>query len=121
MGGDVVPKDINSAIATMKTKKSIQFVDWSPTGFKVGINDAPTTVVPGSNLAKTPRSVCMLSNTTAIQTAWGRLNHKFDLMYVKRAFVHWYVGEGMGRGSSLRHGKIWLHWRETMWRLERME
>merc|ERR1712080_551675 len=25
------------------------------------------------------------------------------------------------RGSSLRHGKIWLHWRETMWRLERME
>jgi len=97
--GDVVPKDINSAIATMKTKKSIQFVDWSPTGFKVGINDAPTTVVPGSNLAKTPRSVCMLSNTTAIQTAWGRLNHKFDLMYVKRAFVHWYVGEGMEEGE----------------------
>ena len=26
--GDVVPKDINSAIATMKTKKNIQFVDW---------------------------------------------------------------------------------------------
>ncbi len=26
--------------------------------------------------------------------AWARLNHKFDLMYSKRAFVHWYVGEG---------------------------
>ncbi|KAJ3603181.1 hypothetical protein NHX12_030924 [Muraenolepis orangiensis] len=22
------------------------------------------------------------------------LDHKFDLMYAKRAFVHWYVGEG---------------------------
>lgn len=23
------------------------------------------------------------------------VDHKFDLMYSKRAFVHWYVGEGM--------------------------
>ena len=37
------------------------------------------------------RSVCMLSNTTAIEAAWARLNHKFDLMYAKRAFVHWSV------------------------------
>merc|ERR1711892_1516034 len=26
-------------------------------------------------------------------------NHKFDLMYAKRAFVHWYVGEGMEEGE----------------------
>lgn len=37
----------------------------------------------------------MLSNTTAIEEAWAKLNHKFDLMYNKRAFVHWYVSEGM--------------------------
>ena len=37
----------------------------------------------------------MLSNTTAIAEAWARLNHKFYLMYAKRAFVHWYTGEGM--------------------------
>ena len=36
--GDVVPKDVNAAIANVKTQKSIQFVDWCPTGFKVGIN-----------------------------------------------------------------------------------
>ena len=64
--GDVVPKDVNAAIATIKTKRSIQFVDWCPTGFKVGINYQPPTVVPGGDMAQMPRAVCMLSNTTAI-------------------------------------------------------
>merc|ERR1712029_91973 len=68
--GDVVPKDVNAAIATIKTKRSIQFVDWCPTGFKVGINYQPPTVVPGGDLAN-----------------------------AKRAFVHWYVGEGMEEGE----------------------
>ncbi|XDA83737.1 hypothetical protein R6Z07M_013581 [Ovis aries] len=97
--GDVVPKDVNAAIATIKTKRSIQFVDWCPTGFKVGINYQPPTVVPGGDLAKVQRAVCMLSNTTAIAEAWARLDHKFDLMYAKRPFVHWYVGEGMEEGE----------------------
>merc|ERR1711881_188786 len=97
--GDVVPKDVNAAIATIKTKRTIQFVDWCPTGFKCGINYQPPTVVPGGDLARVDRSVCMLSNTTAIAEAWARLDHKFDLMYSKRAFVHWYVGEGMEEGE----------------------
>merc|ERR1719296_492631 len=29
--GDVVPKDVNAAVATIKTKRTIQFVDWFPT------------------------------------------------------------------------------------------
>nr|ADD38668.1 Tubulin alpha chain [Lepeophtheirus salmonis] len=99
--GDVVPKDVNVAIAQIKTKKNIQFVDWCPTGFKVGINYQAPTVVPGGDLAKVQRAVCMLSNTTAISEAWGRLDHKFDLMYAKRAFVHWYVGEGMEEGEFM--------------------
>ena len=97
--GDVVPKDVNAAIATIKTKRTIQFVDWCPTGFKVGINYQPPTVVPGGDLAKVQRAVCMLSNTTAIAEAWARLDHKFDLIYAKRALVHWYVGEGMEEGE----------------------
>ena len=67
--------------------------------FQVGINYQPPTVVPGGDLAKVQRAVCMLSNTTAIAEAWARLDHKFDLMYAKRAFVHWYVGEGMEEGE----------------------
>ena len=97
--GDVVPKDVTAAIANIKEKRTIQFVDWCPTGFKVGINCERPSVVPGGDLAKVNRSVCMLSNTTAIAEAWARLNHKFDLMYAKRAFVHWYVGEGMEEGE----------------------
>ena len=35
--GDVVPKDVNAAIAAIKASKSVQFVDWCPTGFKVNL------------------------------------------------------------------------------------
>jgi len=97
--GDVVSKDVSAAIASIKTKRTIQFVDWCPTGFKVGLNYQPPSCVPGGDLAKVQRALCMLSNTTAIVEAWQRLNHKFDLMYAKRAFVHWYVGEGMEEGE----------------------
>ena len=34
-----------------------------------------------------------------VSTCCPRLDHKFDLMYAKRAFVHWYVGEGMEEGE----------------------
>ncbi|BFZ10048.1 hypothetical protein BsWGS_13087 [Bradybaena similaris] len=97
--GDVVPRDVSEAISFIKCNRSIQFVDWCPTGFKVGINYQPPTVVPGSDQAKVQRAVCMMSNNTAIAEAWSRLDHKFDLMYAKRAFVHWYVGEGMEEGE----------------------
>merc|ERR1712087_260501 len=62
--GDVVPKDVNAAVATIKTKRTIQFVDWCPTGFKCGINYQPPTVVPGGDLAKVMRACCMISNST---------------------------------------------------------
>nr|XP_024369266.1 tubulin alpha-4 chain-like isoform X2 [Physcomitrium patens] len=50
--GDVVPKDVNQAVSTIKTKRTIQFVDWCPTGFKCHINYQRSTVVPGGDLAK---------------------------------------------------------------------
>merc|ERR1719469_834170 len=60
---------------------------------------APPTVVPGGDLAKVMRAVAMMSNTTAIAELYSRIDHKFDLMYAKRAFVHWYIGEGMEEGK----------------------
>ncbi|KAJ6795762.1 tubulin alpha chain-like [Iris pallida] len=97
--GDVVPKDVNAAVATIKTKRTIQFVEWCPTGFKYGINYQPRTVVPRGNLAKVQRAVCMISNSTNIAKVFSHIDHKFDLMYAKRTFVYWYVGEGMEEGE----------------------
>jgi len=97
--GDVAPKDVNGAVGAIKNKKTIQFVDWCPTGFKCGINYQAPTVVPGGDLAQVERAVCMISNSTAIVEVFSRINKKFDLMYAKRAFVHWYVGEGMEEGE----------------------
>ncbi|MCO5597092.1 hypothetical protein L7F22_051166 [Adiantum nelumboides] len=50
-------------------------------------------------LAKVQRAVCMISNSTSVAEVFSRIDHKFDLMYAKRAFVHWYVGEGMEEGE----------------------
>ncbi|KAJ7928647.1 tubulin A, partial [Mycena leptocephala] len=91
--GDVVPKDTQAAVASIKMKRTIQFVDWCPIGFKMGICNEPAACVPRGDLAKITRSLCMLANTTAISAAWGRLDYKFNLMYSKRAFVYWYVGD----------------------------
>ena len=87
--GDVAPKDVNATIAEIKNRKSVTFVDWCPTGFKVGINYQAPTVVPGADLAKVNKAVTCLVNTSAIKEAWTRLDRKFDLMFAKRAFVHW--------------------------------
>jgi tubulin alpha len=108
--GDVVPKDVNSAIATMKTKKTIQFVDWCEGGFKVGINYQPPTVVPGGDLAKVMRSVTTLSNTTAIASFWSETLTKFDLLISKGAFLHHFIGAGMEefdiREARINLGKL---------------
>jgi tubulin alpha len=90
--GDVVSKDVNVSIQKIiaqSSSRKVRFVDWCRTGFKVGLNSEPMSVVAESSQARTDRSVCLVANTTAVQTAWGRLNYKFDLLYAKRAFVHW--------------------------------
>nr|XP_053626557.1 tubulin alpha-3 chain-like [Cherax quadricarinatus] len=93
--GDVTPNDVQRAICDVKLKKTVQFVEWCPTGFKIGINSGSPKVLPGGDLAEMSRAVCMLANTTAMKDSWDRINHKFDLMYSRRAFVHWYVGAGL--------------------------
>uniref|UniRef100_A0A915HKD9 Tubulin/FtsZ 2-layer sandwich domain-containing protein n=1 Tax=Romanomermis culicivorax TaxID=13658 RepID=A0A915HKD9_ROMCU len=95
--GDVTARDVNAAIQHVKTNRTVQFVDWSPTGFKKNFDKKQTIAAYTSAAAK--RACCLICNTTAIVQAWRRLNKKFDLMYSRRAFVHWYVGEGMEEGE----------------------
>uniref|UniRef100_A0A224XC76 Tubulin alpha chain n=1 Tax=Panstrongylus lignarius TaxID=156445 RepID=A0A224XC76_9HEMI len=99
--GDVAPKDVNAAIAQIKKKKEVKFVDWSPSGFKVGINNRAPCCLPEGDIAPTRRALCMLCNTTAIKSAWAAINIKYNLMMSKKAFFHWYTGEGMDEQEFL--------------------
>lgn len=98
-GNNIFPKDVNDACKAIKTKKNVSFVNWVPTGIKTGINDQIPSTVPDSDLAKAAKSVCAIANSTAIAEVFARIDTKFDLLYSKRAFVHWYVGEGMEEGE----------------------
>ena len=40
--GDIIPCDVNSSIAAIKKQRTISFVDWYLTGFKIGINHLAT-------------------------------------------------------------------------------
>uniref|UniRef100_A0A182M932 Tubulin alpha chain n=1 Tax=Anopheles culicifacies TaxID=139723 RepID=A0A182M932_9DIPT len=93
--GHILPKDINEAIASIKATRSVQFVDWSPTGFKIGINSMTPKMAPTGDLVPVRRCVTMLASRTAISDAWSNIDEQFDVMYRKRAFVHWFLGEGM--------------------------
>jgi len=97
--GDVVPKDVSASIATIKTKRTIQFVDWCPTGFKCGINYKSPCVPFGWEMHRNCRGGLMLANNTAIAETFSRNDHKFDLMFSKRAFVHQLVADGLEEGE----------------------
>jgi len=97
--GNINPKEINFALTSVKSNENIHFVNWCPTGFKCGINYQTPKMILSSKIYYSSRSVCMLVNTTAINLVFKRISFKFDIMYSKRAFVHWFVGEGMEEGE----------------------
>ena len=68
--------------------RTIQFVDWNP-GHNIGFSKQPFNKLGG----------CLIASSTSIAECFARIDHKFDLMYAKRAYVHWYVGEGMEEGE----------------------
>jgi len=98
--GNVKAKKANAAVQWMKTNKKVCFVEWMPTGFKVGLNEEPAAAVENDELAQFERNVVVIGNNTAISRVFSeRISKKYDMMYSQRAFVHWYVGEGMEEGE----------------------
>lgn len=93
--GDNKPKDLSATVATVRFKIRTEFVDWFSIGTRFGMDFRPPVVFPESDIAKFSRSVCILSNSTGMRETWSRLRQKFDLLYSKRAFVHWYLKDGM--------------------------
>jgi tubulin alpha len=98
--GDINSKDTNATVQWLKNNKKITLVDWCPTGFKTGLNEVPAALVEGDEMGAAPRNVVLIGNNTAISRVFSdRIAKKYDLMYSQRAFVHWYVGEGMEEGE----------------------
>jgi len=99
--GQVKAKEANATVQWLKTNKKVTFVEWVPTGFKVGLNEVPAARVGDHDeTALFDRNVVMIGNNTAMSRVFSeRISKKYDLMYSQRAFVHWYVGEGMEEGE----------------------
>jgi len=98
--GDVKSKEANATVQWLKQNKKCTFVEWCPTGFKIGLNEIPPAVLPEDDVAPAKRNAVMIGNNTGIQRIFSdRIARKYDLMYSQRAFVHWYVGEGMEEGE----------------------
>ncbi|PSN36952.1 Tubulin beta chain, partial [Blattella germanica] len=63
------------------------FVEWIPNNVKVAVCDIPPR---GLRMSAT-----FIGNTTAIQEIFKRISEQFTAMFRRKAFLHWYTGEGM--------------------------
>merc|ERR1712241_285711 len=98
--GNVTSKDANSNIQKLKRNRKVSFVEWMPTGFKVGLNDITCAAVDDDVVKYSARTCAMIGNNVAVNRVFvDRLSKKYDMMYSQRAYVHWYVGEGMEEGE----------------------
>merc|ERR1712054_394124 len=63
------------------------FVEWIPNNIKSSVILEPPK---DSNMSAT-----FVSNTTALKDMFKRLSTQFSSLYKRKAFLHWYKGEGM--------------------------
>ncbi|GFH15386.1 tubulin beta-1/beta-2 chain [Haematococcus lacustris] len=68
-------------------KNSSYFVEWIPNNVKSSVCDIPPK---GLKLSAT-----FIGNSTAIQEMFKRVSEQFTAMFRRKAFLHWYTGEGM--------------------------
>jgi tubulin beta len=85
--GKLSSKDIDDQMQYMMNKNSSHFVEWIPNNFKASICDVPPVGLKMSSV--------FVGNSTAIQEAWKRVVDQFGVMFRRKAFLHWYTGEGM--------------------------
>jgi len=111
--GEIKSKEANSTVQWLKQNNKVSFVEWCPTGFKIGLNNTPAAQILTADgqakgkdgeyidkMAPAKRNVTMIGNNVAVSRVFTeRITKKYDMMYAQRAFVHWYVGEGMEEGE----------------------
>jgi len=85
--GKISSKEVDDQMLTIANKYSNYFVEWIPNNLKASICDIPPKGLKMSSV--------FVGNSTAIQEAWKRVAEQFTLMFRRKAFLHWYTGEGM--------------------------
>ncbi|KAG8007640.1 Tubulin beta-6 chain [Nibea albiflora] len=85
--GRMSTKEVDEQMLAMQQKNSNYFVDWIPHNVKVAVCDIPPR---GLKMAST-----FIGNNTAIQEIFRRVGEQFSMMFRRKAFLHWYTGEGM--------------------------
>merc|ERR1712115_385828 len=69
--GNVKAKKANATVQWMKTNKKVTFVEWCPTGFKVGLNERPAARVEDDEMASFDSNVVMIGNNTAVSRVFS--------------------------------------------------
>lgn len=85
--GRMSTREVDEQMMNIQDKNSAFFVEWIPNNVKTAICDIPPR---GLKMSAT-----FIGNTTAIQELFKRISEQFSAMFRRKAFLHWYTGEGM--------------------------
>ncbi|KAF9675420.1 hypothetical protein SADUNF_Sadunf09G0030500 [Salix dunnii] len=85
--GKMSTKEVDEQMLNVQNKNSSYFVEWIPNNVKSTVCDIPPT---GLQMAST-----FIGNSTSIQEMFRRVSEQFTAMFRRKAFLHWYTGEGM--------------------------
>ncbi|CAL1544362.1 unnamed protein product [Lymnaea stagnalis] len=85
--GRMSMKEVDEQMLNVQNKNSSYFVEWIPNNIKTAVCDiAPRGL---------KMSATFIGNNTAIQELFKRISEQFTAMFRRKAFLHWYTGEGM--------------------------
>lgn len=85
--GRMSMKEVDEQMLNVQNKNSSYFVEWIPNNVKTAVCDIPPR---GLKMSAT-----FVGNSTAIQELFKRISEQFTAMFRRKAFLHWYTGEGM--------------------------
>jgi len=85
--GKMSTKEVDEQMLSIQNKNQAYFVEWIPNNMKSSVCDVPPTF--------TTMSATFIGNSTAIQGLFKRVSEQFGAMFRRKAFLHWYTGEGM--------------------------
>jgi len=84
--GNVSMKQVDEQMMSAQRKAS-NFVEWIPNNIKTAVCS-----IPPPNL---DMSATFIANSTSVQDILKRISKNFTKMFKRKAFMHWYTGEGM--------------------------